>query len=150
MWNWLIFCVLLHAFTFTSCIVIYVICVWLWDLCDMCALYLIMLICLASVFYSDSNELYISYSCLINILWVLCVGLGHISMPTPLVLIIKCLYEPSMLKTSPIYFTHTRGSVVINHQKGRDWKHLGPYWVSVINDNTWLLWLTCVLQRQLS
>ena len=54
-----------------------------------------------------------------------CVGLGHISMPNPISLVVKCLDEPSMLKTSPISYTHTQGYVVINHQKGGDWKHLG-------------------------
>ena len=91
---------------FLSCIMLYVKYVWLWDLCDMCALYLdiyvmsldyahllcfhvllqfkwALLHCFASVFYSYSNELYFMYSCLIHIFWVHLVGLGHISMSNP-------------------------------------------------------------------
>jgi hypothetical protein len=152
MWDGLILlCVILSCIScLLSCIVTYV---WLWDLCDMCALYidlymschLVMLICLASALYSDSNKLYVMYSCVFPILWVHCVGLGYISKPNPFVLIVKCLYEPSKLKTSLISFTHTRGGVVINHQKEGDWKHLGPSWVSMINNDTRLLWLMCVL-----
>ena len=37
-------------------------------------------------------------------------------MPNPFVLIVKNLYEPSMLKTSTL--SHTRGGIVINQQKG--------------------------------
>ena len=107
-------CVILHAFMFTfmHCIIY----MWWWDLCDMCALYivlymschLVMLIGFAFVFYSDSNELYFMYSYLIHIFWVHHVGLGHISMSNPFVLIVKSLYEPSMLKTSLISFTYSR------------------------------------------
>ena len=78
----------------------------------------------ASAFYSDANELYYLYSCLFHIFWVHYVGLGHISLPNSFVLIVKSLYEPSMLKTSSL--SHTWGGIVINHQKGGDWKHLGP------------------------
>ena len=46
------------------------------------------------------------------------VGLGHISLPNSFVLIVKRLYEPSMLKTSTR--SHTRGGIVINQQKGGD------------------------------
>ena len=83
--------------------------VWLWYLCDMCALYSILYIChviwlcsfaLLPRFYSDSNELYFLYSCLFHIYWVHHVGLGHISMSNSFVLIVKSLYEPSPLKTS--------------------------------------------------
>ena len=79
---------------------------------DMCALYFelfichitcVMLICLASVFYSDANELYYLYSCLFHIYWVYHVGLGHISLPNYFVLIVKSLYEPSMLKTLTLF-----------------------------------------------
>ena len=59
-------------------------------------------------FYSDSNELYFMYSYLIHIFWLHHVGLGHISMPNPFVLIVKSLYELSMLKTSLISFTCSR------------------------------------------
>ena len=45
-------------------------------------------------------------------------GLGHISLSNTLVLIAKSLYEPRMLKTSSL--SHTRGSIVINHQKEGD------------------------------
>ena len=86
--------------------------------------HLVMLIWFASAFYSDSNELYFLYSCLIHIYWVHHVGLGHISMSNSFALIVKSLYEPSMLKTSSL--THTWGCIVINHQKGEEWKHLGP------------------------
>jgi hypothetical protein len=129
------FCVwyVMHSCLFL-CIVIYVIFAGLWDLCDMCSLYfviymichLVMLICFAFVFYSVSNELYFVYSCLFYIFWVHYVGLVRLSIPNPFDLNVICLYEPSMFKTSLISFTHTRGSVVINHQKGGDWKHLGP------------------------
>ena len=109
-------CVILCAFTFTfmHCIIY----MWWWDLCDMCATYidiyiymschLVMLICFASAFYSDSNELYFMYSCLIHTYWVHHVGLGHISMSNSFALIVKSLYEPSMLKTSLISFTYSR------------------------------------------
>ena len=107
----------------------------MWYLCDMwhvCSLpwitymscHLVMLICFASAFYSDANELYFLYSCLFHIYWVHHVGLGHISLPNSFVLIVKSLYEPSMLKTSSLL--QTRGCIVINYQKGGDWKHLGP------------------------
>ena len=46
------------------------------------------------------------------------VGLGHISMSNSFALIVKSLYEPSILKTSSLL--HTRGCIVINHQKGED------------------------------
>ena len=46
------------------------------------------------------------------------VGLDHISLTNSFVLIAKSLYEPSMLKTSTL--SHTRGGIVINHQKGGD------------------------------
>ena len=36
------------------------------------------------------------------------VGLGHTSMPNSFVRIVKCLYEPSMLKTSLISITYSR------------------------------------------
>ena len=70
--------------------------------------HLVMLICFASTFYSDSNELYFMYSCLIHIFWVHHVGLGRTSMSNSFVLIVKCLYEPSMLKTSLISSTYSR------------------------------------------
>ena len=73
---------------------------------------------LASAFYSDANELYYLYSCLFHILGVHYVGLGHISLTNSFVLIAKSLYEPSMLKTSTP--SHTRGSILINHQKEGD------------------------------
>ena len=78
----------------------------------------------ASVFYFDANELYYLYLCLFYIFWVHYVGLGHISLPNTFVLIAKSLYEPSMLKTSSL--SHTWVSIVINHEKWGDWKHLGP------------------------
>ena len=93
----------------------------------MCALYFelfichitcVMLICFASAFNSDTNELYYLYSCLFHIFGVHYVGLGHISLPNTFGLIDKSLYEPSMLKTSSL--SHTRGGIVINHQKGGD------------------------------
>ena len=43
---------------------------------------------------------------------------GHISMPSSFALIVKWLYEPSMLKTSSLL--HTLGCIIINHQKGGD------------------------------
>ena len=80
-------------------------------ICDMCALYFelfvchitcVMLICFASAFNSDANELYYLYSCLFHTFGVHYVGLGHISLPNTFVLIVKSLYEPSMLKTLSI------------------------------------------------
>ena len=53
--------------------------------------------------YSDANEPCYVYLCLIHIFWVHCVGLGHISLPNPFVLIHKSLYEPSISKTSLFY-----------------------------------------------
>ena len=94
---------------------------------NMCALYFeliichitcVMLICFASAFYSDANELYYLYSYLFYIFGVHYVGLGHISLTNSFVFIAKSLYEPSMLKTSSL--SHTRGGIVINHQKGGD------------------------------
>ena len=125
--------VYLHALNYIRVIVLFM---WyVWYLCDMwhvCSLlwslymscHLVMLICFAFMFYSDANELYYLYSCLFHVYWVYHVGLGHISLPNSFVLIVKSLYEPSMLKTSSLL--HTRGCIVINHQKGGDWKHLGP------------------------
>ena len=115
----------------------------------MCALYFelfichitcVMIICLsfafAFMFYSDANELYYLYSCLFHIFWVHHVGLVHISLTNTFVLIDKSLYDPSMLKTSTL--SYTRGSIVINHQKGGDWKHLAPLvgfrWLMTIRD----------------
>ena len=146
-------CVYFHALNY---IYVIVISTWPWYMTCVLStlnyLYVISLVLcsfvIASAFYSDANELYYLYSCLFHIFWVHHVGLVHISLTNTFVLIDKSLYDPSMLKTSTL--SHTRGSIVINHQKGGDWKHLGPSWVSVINDNTWLLWLICVLQRQLS
>ena len=95
--------------------------------CDMCALYFelfichitcVMLICFVSAFNSNANELYYLYSCLFHTFGVHYVGLDHISLPNSFVLIDKSLYDPSMLKTSTL--SHTRGSIVINHQKGED------------------------------
>ena len=94
---------------------------------DMCALYFesfichitsVMLICFASAFYFDVDELYYLYSCLFHTFGVHYVGLGHISLPNIFVLIVKSLYDPSILKTSSL--SHTRGGIVINHQKGGD------------------------------
>ena len=81
--------------------------------------HLIMLICFASAFYSDSNELYFMYSCLIHIFWVHHVGLGHISMSNPFTLIVKSLYEPSMLKTSLISSTYSRLCCHQSPKRGR-------------------------------
>ena len=149
-------CVILLAFTFTfmHCIIY----MWWWDLCDMCALYivlymschLVMLIGFAFVFYSDSNEFYFIYSCLIHIFWVHHVGLSHISMPNSFVPIIKSLYEPSMLKTLLISFTYSRLCCHQSPKRGRlkaSRLLSGFRWLMSIQD---LLWLTCVLQRQLS
>ena len=107
-----------YALNYISVIII-VILMWSWFyvICDMCALYFelfichitcVMLICFASAFYSDANELYYLYSCLFHIFWVHLVSLGHISLPNTFVLIAKSLYEPSMLKTSLISFTYSR------------------------------------------
>ena len=85
---------------------------------DMCALYFescichitcVILICAASAFNSDANELYYLYSCLFHIFWVHHVGLGHVSLPNIFVLIDKSLYDSSMLKTSTL--SHTRGGI---------------------------------------
>ena len=119
-------CVIFYAFTFTfmHCITY----LWWWDLCDMCALYIDLYIChvtwlcsfaLLPHLYSDSNELYFLYSCLIHIYWVHHVGLGHISMSKPFVLIVKSLYEPSMLKTSLISFTYSRLCCHQSPKRGR-------------------------------
>ena len=97
----------------------------------------------ASVFYSDANELYLLYSCLFHIFWVQCVGLGHIRLSNSFVLIVKSLCDPSMLKTSSL--SYTRGSIVINHQKGGDWKHLSAIYVIVIYDMCafYYAWFKC-------
>ena len=114
----------IHAY-FHSLNYVRVILMWSWYLChsdiyvicDMCALYFDLYIChvtclysfaLLPRFYSDANELYLLYSSLFHIYWVHHVGLGHISLPNSFVLIIKSLYEPSMLKTSLISFTYSR------------------------------------------
>ena len=110
--------------------------------------HLIMLIWFASAFYSNSNELYFMYSCLIHIYWVHHVGLGHISMSNPFALIVKSLYEPSMLKTSLISFTYSRLCCHQSPKRGRlkaSRPLIGFRWLM-----TRLLWLTYVLQRQLS
>ena len=81
--------------------------------------HLVMLICFASSFYSDSNELYFMYSCLIHIYWVHHVGLGHISMSNPFALIVKSLYELSMLKTSLISSIYSRLCCHQSPKRGR-------------------------------
>ena len=93
-------------------------------ICDMCALYFDLYICqvtwlcsfaLLPRFYSNANEFYFLYSCLFHIYWVHHVGLDHISISNFFALIVESLYELSMLKTSSLL--HTRGCIVINHQK---------------------------------
>ena len=81
--------------------------------------HLVMLICFASVFYSDSNELYFMYSCLIHIYWVHHVGLGHISMSNPFALIVKSLYEQNILKTSLVSSTYSRLCCHQSSKRGR-------------------------------
>ena len=137
-------CVIPYAFTLNF--MHYLIYMWWWDLCDMCALYidlyichvfLVMLICFASIFYSDSNELYFMYSCLIHIYWVHHVGLGHISMSNPFALIVKSLYEPSMLKTSLMYFTYSRLYCHQSPKRGRlkaSRPPVGFRWLMTIRD----------------
>jgi hypothetical protein len=117
-----------------SCIHVYfhALC-YMWYMWDMCALYLViymtchsfMLICFASTLYSNSNELYLMYSCLFHILWVWCVNLGHISYLTLLSLLLIAYMNQACWKPHSS-LTHTRSGVVIHHQKGEDWKHLGP------------------------
>ena len=86
-----IFCVwyFMHS-RLLSYIVLYVIYVWFWNLCDMCALYFdiyVMSLCYAYLLcfrvLLNTNELYFVYSYVFHILWVHCVGLDHISMPNP-------------------------------------------------------------------
>ena len=108
--------VILCAFTFSFmyCITY----LWWWDLCDMCALYIWYLYichvtCLCSFallprFTLIQMSFTFMYSCLIHIYWVHHVVLGHISMSNPFALIVKSLYEPSMLKTSLISSTYSR------------------------------------------
>ena len=111
---WLFMCdtlcihVYFHALNYIRVIVIVIwhVCSLLWFIYMSC--HLVMLICFASVFHFNSNELYFLYSCLIHIYWVHHVGLGHISMSNSFALIVKSLYEPSMLKTSLISFTCSR------------------------------------------
>ena len=124
-------CVILRAFMFTfmHCIIY----MWWWDLCDMCALYFDLYICHATSLCSfgllpcftsiQMSFISCTHAYFISIEYIM-IGLGHISLPYSFVLIVKSLYEPSMLKTSSLL--HTRGCIVINHQKGGDWKHLGP------------------------
>ena len=114
-------CVYFHALNY---IFVIVISTWSWYMTCVLStlnyLYVISLVlcsfAFASTFYSDANELYLLYSCLFHIFWIHCVGLGHISLSNSSVLIVKSLCDPSMLKTSSL--SHTRGSIVINHQKG--------------------------------
>ena len=81
--------------------------------------HLVMLICFASTFYSDANELYYLYSCLFHMYRVHHVGLGHTSMPNSFVLIVICLYEPSMLKTSLISIIYSRLCCHQSPKRGR-------------------------------
>ena len=138
---WLFMCdtlcihVYFHALNYIRVIVILMwhVCSLLWFIYMSC--HLAMLICLASVFYSNSNELYLLYSCLFHIYWVHHVGLGHIRMYNSFALIVKSLYEPSMLKISSL--SHTRGCIVINHQKGRlkaSRPLVGFRWLMIIQD----------------
>ena len=83
-----------------------------------CHITCVVLICFAFAFYSDANKLYYLYSCVFHIFGVHYVGLGHISLPNSFILIDKSLCDPSMLKTSTL--SHTRGGIVIAHQKGGD------------------------------
>ena len=108
--------VYLHALHYILVMVRLVTCVLSTLILKYMSYHLIMLICFASAFYFDSNELYFLYSCLIHIYCIHHVGLGHVSMSNSFALIVKSLYEPSMLKTSSL--THTLGCIVINHQKG--------------------------------
>ena len=94
---------------------------------DMCALYFkslichitnVMLICFASTFYSDANELYYLYSCLFHTFGVHYVGLGHISLPNSFVLIDKSLYEPSPSK-KPHSITYSRWCCHQSPKRGR-------------------------------
>ena len=118
-------CVRHYAFMFTYlCIELYKCDSDIYVICDMCALYFDLYIChvtslcsfgLLPRSYSDANEFYYLYPFLFHIYLVHHVGLGHISLPNSFVLIVKSFYEPSMLKTSSLL--HTRGCIVINHQK---------------------------------
>ena len=122
---WLYMCdtlcihVYFHALNYMHVIVILMwhVCSLLWFIYMAC--HLVMLICLASVFYSDLIELYFLYSYLFHIYWVHHVGLGHISMSNPLALIVKRLYEPSMLKTSLISSTYSRLCCHQSPKRGR-------------------------------
>ena len=76
--------------------------IYIWHVTPLCSFALL------PCFNSDSNELYFMYSYLIHIFWVHHVGLGHISMSNPFAIIVKSLYEPSILKTSFISFTYSR------------------------------------------
>ena len=78
----------------------------------------------ASAFYSDANELYLLYSCLFHIFGVHYVGLGHISLLNSFGSYWQKLIWTKHNKN--LTLSHTRGGIVINHQKGGDWKHLGP------------------------
>ena len=87
--------------------------------------HLIMLICFASAFHSDTNEFYFVYLCLFHTLWVHCVGLDHICMLNPPLFLLSIAYMSQAYWEPHSSFIHTRGCVVIDHWKGGHWKHLG-------------------------
>ena len=105
----------------------------------------------ASAFYSDANELYYLYSCLFHIFWVHYVGLVCISMANSF-----CSYCLSAYMNQACWKPHPSLihilEVVLSSitKRGRLKASRPLSWISMINDNTKLLWLTCVLQRQLS
>ena len=139
----------IHVFTFMHRTIFYVIVISMWYvtcvLSTLNYLYVISLVLCSFALLPRSTPMQMSFITCTHAyfisFWVHYVGLGHISLPNSFVLIVKSLYDPSMLKT--LTLLHTRGSIIINHQKRESW-------VLVINDNAWLLWLTCALQRQLS
>ena len=108
---WLFMCetLCIHVYLYALHYILMVV-ILMWHVCSLLwfiymSCHLVMLICFASTFYSDSNELYFMYSCLILIYWVHHVDLGHISTSNSFALIVKSLYEPSMLKTSSLTYS---------------------------------------------
>ena len=105
----------------------------------------VMLIYFASAFYSDTNELYFVYSYVFHILWVHCVGLDHISMPNPFCFYCQLLIWTKHVENLTHLFYILKVVLLLITKKGEIESIYAPSWVSVINDDTILLWLTYVL-----
>jgi hypothetical protein len=142
-----------HVYLFRIALVRYFVryFIFLWDICDMCALYLVIFcgmslpfahMCCFRVFTLIHMSLLLCTNASCLFLWVHHVGLGHISTPNPFVLIASVYVNQAHWKPQTLHTQEVLSSVT---KKGRLKVSRLLEWVSVINDNGWLLWLMCVL-----